>query len=68
MRMRKRPQRGENYFLEEDGVVVTILTERKNDSVECITADGKLSVVKKSKLNLPIIDTAYYEKLTNDLA
>ncbi len=64
MRMRKRPQRGENYFLEEDGVVVTILTERKNDSV----ADGKLSVVKKSKLNLPIIDTAYYEKLTNDLA
>ena len=62
MLMRKRPIRGEKYVLSSEGVEVTILEEGADDCVRVILPSGKVAVLAKENLNLPVIDTSYYEK------
>lgn len=68
MLMRKRPLRGETYFIETEGMVVTVLIEKPGSMVEVILPSGKLSIVPKVALNLPTINTEFYEKLDCDKA
>lgn len=42
---------------------MTLLEEVGEESVKVIFPLGKIDAVRKDQLNLPIIDTKYYEKL-----
>lgn len=63
MRMRLKPIRGEKVLYLPAGVTVTLLEEVGEESVKVIFPLGKIDAVRKDQLNLPIIDTKYYEKL-----
>jgi hypothetical protein len=63
MLMRKKPLRGEKYRLYDD-TLVTILEERGKDFVTILLPTGKIDAVHKKELGLPIINTKYYEKLS----
>lgn len=62
MKMAWKPKHGEKFKwgVEE----VTILRQINKNDVNVIFANGKLGVVAKKELNLPIIDTADYEKIS----
>lgn len=66
MKMRWKPLRGETF---EDSVtklsvqIVEVLQEGKGQLVKVIR-DGKLIALPKDQLDLPIIETKDYEKLS----
>lgn len=65
MRMRLRPQRGEKILHFPSGLTVQLLDVVEKDYVRVIFPLGKMEAVKKETLNLPIIDTQYYERITD---
>lgn len=63
MLMRKIPLRGEKLRLATDGTLVTILEMFGKDRVNVILPNGNLAAVLKNDLDLPTINTSYYEKI-----
>ena len=61
MRMRWRPLRGEKVK-DMNNKTFTVLEVQK-DMVKCLSEAGFTTMIAKSSLNLPIIDTANYERL-----
>lgn len=66
MRMRLKPVRGEKVLCLSLGQNVVLLDVIGKDSVRCIMPLGNLSSILKADLNLPIIDTQFYEKIPDD--
>jgi hypothetical protein len=60
--MRLRPLRGEKHTL-VDGTLVTTLEPLPKGFIEVVMPNGKITTVPKSTLDLPVIDTRFYEKL-----
>ncbi len=65
MIMQKRPIRGEKYVIPSVGEVI-YLDDKKDGNVEVILDNGKMTLIQKSLLDLPKIDTAFYEKITKN--
>lgn len=63
MRMRLKPIRGEKVLCFSLGSNVTLLEPIGPDHVKVILPLGNLDTVKKEDLNLPVIDTKFYEKI-----
>lgn len=65
MRMRKRPLRGEKYHLSsgQEVTFVEVLGNGLGDKVSVIGVSGRLESVDIKDLDLPVIDTKYYERL-----
>lgn len=66
MIMRKRPIRGEKYILPLEAYEVTVLQEKGKNDVEVILPNGKITLISKSLLDLPTIDTHAYDKIRVD--
>lgn len=62
MLMRKKPQRGEKLSL-KDGRQVIFLEVYGTGMAKVILPDGNISSFAKDYIDLPIINTAYYEKI-----
>lgn len=61
-----KPVRGEKVLYFPAGVNVTILEAVGKDSVKVIMPPyGMLQTVLKTELNLPVIDTQFYEKIAD---
>ena len=66
MKMRYRPLRGQEFDLKDGRVVkvVEVLEEGRGQMVSVVLPNGKLTAVHKNELDLKIIDTKDYEKIT----
>lgn len=61
MKMRRKAMRGESYKT-QDGTEYRVL-ESFERLVRCIDPAGKIVQVAKDDLDLPVIDTAFYERI-----
>lgn len=66
MQMRERPLRGKKYRIIATGEEVTALDIIQHDMVRIILSNDRMSAVKKSELDLSIIETKDYEKIGDD--
>ncbi len=62
MLMRKRPERGEKILLRDKTEVIALEPVGK-EHIRVILPDGTLHSFHKDDIDLPIINTKYYEKI-----
>lgn len=63
MLMRKKPERGEKIMLRDKTEVVALEPEGK-DHIKVIMPDGGIRSYHKEDIDLPVINTKYYEKIS----